>query len=134
LPPLQERASEASVFFEISVPVPPFVRSRAVPEPISAGVFYGLQLNAACRELHNDLDDGLRAHRLPYAQVNLNLAALLLELWSVEAIDLRHAPARRLGDEARTSKVLAEILYEIGFGKSNQHRRRASRILTHLAC
>jgi hypothetical protein len=39
-----------------------------------------------------------------------------------------------LGDEARTSKVLAEILYEIGFGKSNQHGRRASRILTHLAC
>src|SRR5215208_17715 len=134
LPPLQERASEASVFFEIFGQCPQFVPLRAVPEPISARVFYGLQLNPACRELHQDLDDCLRAHHLPHAQVNLNLAALLLELWSVEAIDLRHAPARRLGGEARTSKVLAKILYEIGLGKSNQHGRRASRILTHLAC
>src|SRR6185436_9094993 len=45
-----------------------------------------------------------------------------VSLRSVEAIDLGHAAASRLGLEARTSEALAEVVYEISLGKANQHQ------------
>jgi hypothetical protein len=66
--------------------------------------------------------------RAPDAQVNLNLAALLVKLGRVGAANVDHASADRFDYEAGSTEVLAEVVYETRVRYVEVHGRSAFRL------
>ena len=76
---------------------------------------------AAPRWLLHDLGANGRVRRSPDAQVQLDLAALLIGAWRVGSVHLDHAAARPLAYEVRAAEMQAEIVHDRLVVKSNQH-------------